>query len=203
MYSNVSAYTTALEFWKPIEMFIWKISSRLFVQVICKSLTNPNCLSIPLDILRATVLHTYFSSHILYNVIWIYNVTDYNEEKMISYLNSELCNTLGNLLNRCTSKSINSSQIYPPLNNSIYDSMCNEEWSELMHNLRELPGGFIRHLAYPVPWNLQIERILYDYSIINVTGAQPKILPRRRILPESSGIRRIIPERQYFVLCIT
>ena len=91
---------------------------------------------------------------------WIYNVTDYNEEKMISYLNSELCNTLGNLLNRCTSKSINSSQIYPPLNNSIYESMCNEEWSELMHNLRELPGGFITHFANHVLWNLELERIM-------------------------------------------
>ena len=97
-------------------------------------------------------------------LLYIYSIlllfTDYNEEKMVSYLNSELCNTLGYLLNRCTSKSINSSQIYPPLNNSIYDSMCNEEWSELMHNLRELPGGFITHFANHVLWNLELERIM-------------------------------------------
>ena len=63
-------------------------------------------------------------------------LTAYNEEKMFSYPNSELCISLGDLHNRCKSTSINSSQIYPPLNNSIYDSMCNEEWSELMCNLR-------------------------------------------------------------------
>ena len=57
---------------------------------------------------------------------------------MASYPNTELCKTLGN---RCKSTSINSSQMYPLLNHSIYDSMCNEEWSELAHNLRELPGG--------------------------------------------------------------
>ena len=63
---------------------------------------------------------------------------DYNEEKMVSYLNSDLCNTLGSLLNRCTSKFIDSSQVYPTLNHSLYDSMCNKEWSELMYNLRKL-----------------------------------------------------------------
>ena len=46
---------------------------------------------------------------------------DYIEEKMVSYLNGELCNILGNLLNRWTSKSVNTSQIYQPLNHSIYD----------------------------------------------------------------------------------
>ena len=68
---------------------------------------------------------------------------EYNEEMMVSYPIGELCNTLGNLLNGCTSKSINSAQIYPPLNHSLCDAMCNEEWSELMHNFRELPGGFL------------------------------------------------------------
>ena len=42
----------------------------------------------------------------------------------------------------------------------IYDSMCNEEWSELMHNLRELPGGsYIKSriclsLFIYIPWLL-------------------------------------------------
>lgn len=76
-----------------------------------------------------------FSSFILFQ--------DYSESKMVDYLNSELCNTLGNLLSRCTSKSINSSQIYPPFNQSIYESMCNEEWTELITNLTQLPGMYI------------------------------------------------------------
>ena len=55
-------------------------------------------------------------------------------QKMVSSRNS-------NLLNRCTSKFINSSQIYPQIDHSKCDSMCNEEWSEVMHNLRKLPDG--------------------------------------------------------------
>ena len=70
-----------------------------------------------------------------------------NEEKTVSYLNSELFNTLGNLLHKWTSRSVNSSQIYPLFNNSIYDSMCNERWSELMHNLGKLQVGRIWNAA--------------------------------------------------------
>ncbi|XP_055344371.1 methionine--tRNA ligase, mitochondrial-like [Paramacrobiotus metropolitanus] len=38
---------------------------------------------------------------------------NYSEEKVISYLNTELANTLGNLLNRCTSTSVNRKQTFP------------------------------------------------------------------------------------------
>ncbi len=38
---------------------------------------------------------------------------NFNEYKMKKYLNAELANTLGNLLNRVTSSTINPSQIYP------------------------------------------------------------------------------------------
>lgn len=38
---------------------------------------------------------------------------DYSEDKLISYLNTELANTLGNLLNRCTSSSVNIGQMFP------------------------------------------------------------------------------------------
>ena len=57
--------------------------------------------------------------------------------KMVSYLNSASCKALDNILNTCLSKSVNNSYIYPLLNHSIYDSICNEEWSELMRYLRE------------------------------------------------------------------
>jgi len=59
---------------------------------------------------------------------------------MVDYLNSELCNTLGNLLNRVTSISLNSSQTFPPLNRDIYETMAKEEWQELMADLAALPG---------------------------------------------------------------
>ena len=86
-------------------------------------------------------------------------LTDYNAEKMVSSLNSELCNVLGDSLNSCTSKFINSSQIYPLLDHSNYDSMCNEEWSEVIHNLRELLGGYMKFsncwsLFVCIPWLL-------------------------------------------------
>ena len=61
----------------------------------------------------------YFIVYICVNLC----LKDHIEENMVSYLNIELCNILGNLLNRCTSKSTNSSQIYQPLNHPIYDSM--------------------------------------------------------------------------------
>ena len=91
--------------------------------------------------------------------VWLC-LTAYNEEKMVSYPNSELCNTLGDLRNRCKSTPINSSQIYPLLNHSIYDSVCNEKWSKLMNNLRELPGRmYIKSriclfLFINIPWLL-------------------------------------------------
>ena len=72
---------------------------------------------------------------------------------------------------RCTSKFINSSQIYPQLDHSIYDSMCNEEWSEVMHNLRELPGGYMKFstclsLFVCIPW-------LLVTGGLNLRGASP------------------------------
>ena len=81
-------------------------------------------------------------------------------------------NTLGDLLNRCTSKFINSSQIYPQLHHSIYDSMCNKERSELMRNLRELPSGSYMKcstclsLFICTPWLLVM-------SGLNLRGASP------------------------------
>ena len=94
---------------------------------------------------------------------------------MVGTLNSKLCNTLGDLLIRCTSKFINSSQIYPQLDHSIYDYMyyCNdEEWSEVIHKLRELPGGSYMKcstclsLFVCIPW-------LLVTGGLNLWGASP------------------------------
>ena len=91
---------------------------------------------------------------------------------MVSYLIGELCNTLGNLLNGCTSKSINSAQIYPPLNHSLCDAMCNEEWSELMHNLRELPGGSYMKFSTCLSLFVCIPWLLVTGGL-NLLGASP------------------------------
>ena len=91
---------------------------------------------------------------------------------MVSSLNSKLCNTLGDLLNRCTSKFINSSQIYPQLDHSIYDSMCNEEWSEVIHNLRELPGGSYMKFSTCLSLFVCIPWLLVTGGL-NLWGASP------------------------------
>ena len=88
---------------------------------------------------------------------------------MVSSLNSKLCNTLGDLLIRCTSKFINSSQIYPQIDHSIYDSMSTEEWSEVMNNLTKLPDGSSMKclsLFNCIPW-------LLVTSGLNLGGASP------------------------------
>ena len=69
---------------------------------------------------------------------------EYNEEMMVS---SRLVNYATHWVTYLTDvhqSVLYSSQIYPLLNHSLCDAMCNEEWSELMHNLRELPGGFLQ-----------------------------------------------------------
>ena len=92
---------------------------------------------------------------------------------MVSSLNSKLCNTLGDLLNRCTSKFINSSQIYPQLDHSIYDYMCNdEEWSEVIHNLRELPGGSYMKFSTCLSLFVCIPWLLVTGGL-NLLGASP------------------------------
>ncbi|CAF0804552.1 unnamed protein product [Rotaria sp. Silwood1] len=51
---------------------------------------------------------------------------NFNEYKMKKYLNAELANTLGNLLNRVTSLSINPSHIYPSSPSSTFSSSATE-----------------------------------------------------------------------------
>lgn len=75
-------------------------------------------------------------------------LSDFSEGKMVDYLNSELCNTLANLLSRCTSKSINSSQLYPPFNAEVFESAATEEWRELMDSLNSLPGLSVAVFRY-------------------------------------------------------
>ena len=110
----------------------------------------------------------YFIVYICVNLC----LKDYIEEKMVSYLHGELCNILGNLLYRCTSKFTNTSQIYQPLNHSIYDSMRYLKWSELMHNLRELPGGSYMKCSICSSFFICIPSLLVT-SGLNIREAYP------------------------------
>ena len=62
---------------------------------------------------------------------------NYNQELLVNCLNSELANTLGNLLNRITAKSINSDQsFYNPYDSQI--EQCSEA-TDVCVFLQDLP----------------------------------------------------------------
>lgn len=67
------------------------------------------------------------------------NFSDFNEEKMRRYLNAELADTLGNLLNRCTSKAINPGQIWPSTECFREDTLSTAG-KNLLQSLEELVG---------------------------------------------------------------
>ncbi len=58
---------------------------------------------------------------------------------MRRYLNAELADTLGNLLNRCTSKAINPAQIWPSTECFREDTLSTNG-KNLLQSLEELVG---------------------------------------------------------------
>ena len=61
---------------------------------------------------------------------------NFNEYKMKKYLNAELANTLGNLLNRVTSPSINRARVYPARPSQPFSSTA----MELIEQCKKLPS---------------------------------------------------------------
>lgn len=67
--------------------------------------------------------------------------TDYSETKAIRILNSELADSLGNLLNRCSGKTVNPDQIFPKFCQHSFSIYCNsDEALKLVESLSALPG---------------------------------------------------------------
>lgn len=66
--------------------------------------------------------------------------SNYSETKAKNILNAELANTLGNLLNRCLSKSINPDNVNPLVNRECYEVMFTKEpvLTELIENCQTL-----------------------------------------------------------------
>ena len=64
---------------------------------------------------------------------------NFNEYKMTKYLNAELANKLGNLLNRVTSVAINPNQIYPSYSSSSSVSAWSSQANELIEQCSNLP----------------------------------------------------------------
>ena len=67
-------------------------------------------------------------------------ITDYSAEKVMNILNSELANTLGNLLSRCTSTTVNPKQTFPKFNNKLFDETASAEHKQMLISLKGLPG---------------------------------------------------------------
>ena len=63
---------------------------------------------------------------------------NFSEKKMLNYLNAELANTLGNLLSRCSTKSVNQKQDFPAYNKGLYEQHCSERGEELICKLKGL-----------------------------------------------------------------
>ena len=70
-------------------------------------------------------------------------MTDYSDHRVVECINTELVNTLGNLLSRCTSTALNPNQVFPKFEFDVFDEKATSECKEMMGHLRELPGEFI------------------------------------------------------------
>ena len=72
--------------------------------------------------------------------------SDYNDTKAVDYLNNDLCNILGNLLSRCTSRKINTNmgQIFPALDREILEWKFSQNDIDMYRSLQQLPGKMFR-----------------------------------------------------------
>lgn len=74
----------------------------------------------------------------------IYNFVDYSDTKVMRILNSELADTLGNLLSRACAKSVNRRHVFPTLDKSVFDELIQADTTKkLVHLVEGLPGEFV------------------------------------------------------------
>jgi methionyl-tRNA synthetase len=64
----------------------------------------------------------------------------YVSEEVKRVINSDLVNTLGNLLNRCSGTALNPKQMFPPLNKALFEQRTDPEFREILTNLHNLQG---------------------------------------------------------------
>ena len=63
---------------------------------------------------------------------------NYSDSKMVNYMNSELANTLGNLLSRCTAKALNESQEFVPFDGRLWDKYTTSKSDDLRDSIEGL-----------------------------------------------------------------
>ena len=70
---------------------------------------------------------------------------NFSESKMVNYLNSELANTMGNLLSRCTARSFGTSSLLASASGEALRRDCSGQALDLLDKVRELPGTVKGH----------------------------------------------------------
>lgn len=74
--------------------------------------------------------------------IYYFHFADYSDTKVMRILNSELADTLGNLLSRGCAKSVNVQQVFPALDVAYFhdDLMKLDVTKKLVELIAQLPG---------------------------------------------------------------
>lgn len=75
--------------------------------------------------------------------IFICSNVDYSETKIFRMLNAELADTLGNLLNRCCAKAVNSEQIFQIFHRKSFESFDDASAQSLIDTTLKLPGNWL------------------------------------------------------------
>lgn len=70
---------------------------------------------------------------------------NYSAKKFANLVNAELADTFGNLLNRCTAKSLNSKQIFSRCTKDAFKQFCDKEGEELVQSVVALPDAVKEH----------------------------------------------------------
>lgn len=95
-------------------------------------------------LLREGVAHSDGSKYALNGIVCVANVfcfEDYSDTKVLRILNSELADTLGNLLSRCCGKALNPASLYPALDELAFERLKSYDvTNRLIEVLNEMPG---------------------------------------------------------------
>ena len=104
---------------------------------------------------------------------------NFSEKKLVNYLNAELSNTLGNLVNRLTSNKVNSNQAFPDIEFDINSAHISDLGKTLITHLEELPNKVKKHFQ-DFDYYLGIDSIMETLRITNdyVQKEEPWVLKK-------------------------
>ena len=104
---------------------------------------------------------------------------NFSQKKIANYLNAELSNTLGNLLNRLTSSKVNAHQAIPNIEFEMDSSYISEIGKTLISHLEELPKKVEMHFL-DFNYYLGIDAIMETLRITNeyIQKEEPWVLKK-------------------------